>query len=69
MSVVVDANPEKHGAKFEGREIRKPSELPELGVTHCIVSSQAFFEEISASLQQVYASSDAAVVALSPYLD
>lgn len=69
VSVVVDANPEKHGAEFEGREIRKPSELPELGVTHCIVSSQAFFEEISASLQSVYASSDAAVVALSPYLD
>ena len=69
VSVVVDSNPEKHGADFEGLEIRKPSELPELGVTHCIVSSRAFFEEISARLQQVYARSDVFVVALGLYLD
>lgn len=69
VSVVVDANPEKQGADFEGLEIRKPSELPELGITHCIISSQAFFEEISTSLQQICRGADAAVVALSPYRD
>jgi len=67
VSVIVDANPENQGDDFEGLEIRKPEELPGLGVTHCIISSQAFFDEISASLQRVYADSTAMVVALSPY--